>query len=73
MTYQPHQTPVDICIKTFGGVRKLAKAMGIDPAAVSRWKKRGTVPAYIQKKLLTIAKERQLEISAEDLIFGRYL
>ena len=66
-----NQTPVDICIKAFGGVRKLAKAMGIDPAAVSRWKKRGTVPAYIQKKLLETAKLQGLEISAEDLIFGR--
>lgn len=64
-------TPVDICIKEYGGVRKLAKAMGIDPAAVSRWKKRGTVPAYIQKKLLLNAKMHGFNISAEDLIFGR--
>lgn len=71
MENTPNLTPVDICIKAFGGVRKLAKAMGIDPAAVSRWKKRGTVPAYIQKKLLTVAKAQGLEISADDLIFGR--
>lgn len=71
MENTPKLTPVDICIKAFGGVRKLAKAMGIDPAAVSRWKKRGTVPAYIQKKLLTIAKAQGLDINADDLIFGR--
>lgn len=73
MTNQPHLTPVDICIKEYGGVRKLAKAMGIDPAAVSRWKKRGTVPSYIQKKLLLNAKMHGFNISAEDLIFGRPL
>lgn len=71
MENQPTLTPVDICIKEFGGVRKLAKAMGIDPAAVSRWKKRGTVPAYIQKKLLIDAKQKGYAITAEDLIFGR--
>ena len=66
-----HMTPVEICIGEFGGVRKLAKAMGIDPAAVSRWKKRGTVPSYIQKRLLDVARERGLSISADELIFGR--
>lgn len=71
MENQPTLTPVEICITAFGGVRKLAKAMGIDPAAVSRWKKRGTVPAYIQRKLLTAAKEKGYAITAEDLIFGR--
>lgn len=68
-----HLTPVEICILEFGGVRKLAKALGIDPAAVSRWKRRGTVPAYIQKKLLLTAHERGLNISADELIFGRPL
>ena len=68
-----HLTPVEICIREYGGVRKLAKAMGIDPAAVSRWKTRGTVPAYIQKKLLLNAKMHGFNISAEDLIFGRPL
>ena len=71
MNKQPLYTPVEVCIREFGGVRKLAKALGIDPAAVSRWKRRGTVPSYIQKKLIQTAKEKGLEISAEDLIFGR--
>lgn len=66
-----HLTPVEVCILEFGGVRKLAKAMGIDPAAASRWKRRGTVPSYIQKRLIELARERGLSISADELIFGR--
>lgn len=66
-----HTTPADLVIELFGGVRKLARALGRDPAAVSRWQRTGTVPTYIQKKLLEVAWERGIEISAHDLIFGR--
>lgn len=55
----------------FGGVRKLAKALGRDPAAISRWKRLGTVPSAVQRKLLEVALSRGLKISAQDVIFGR--
>ena len=66
-----HLTPVDVCLLEFGGVRKLAKALGRDPAAISRWKRLGTVPSAVQRKLLEVAAARGLNITALDVIFGR--
>jgi DNA-binding transcriptional regulator YdaS (Cro superfamily) len=43
-TINNHTTPVELAIDMFGGVRKLARALGRDPAAVSRWQKSGVVP-----------------------------
>lgn len=64
-------TPVDLVIHSFGGVRKLARAIDRDPAAISRWRKSGTVPTPVQRKLLELAWARGINISAHDLIFGR--
>lgn len=64
-------TPVDLAITRFGGVRKLARAIGRDPAAISRWKKSGTVPTSVQRKILEVAWERGVDMTAHDMIFGR--
>ena len=66
-----HLTPVEIAISEFGGVRALARALNRDPAAVSRWKKSGTVPTTVQKTLLETAWERGIKMTAHDLVFGR--
>ena len=66
-----HITPVEIAITEFGGVRALARALNRDPAAVSRWKKAGTVPTTVQKTLLETAWERGIKMTAHDLVFGR--
>lgn len=55
----------------FGGVRKLARALNRDPAAVSRWQKSGIVPTSVQRRLLELAWERGIDISAHDIVFGR--
>ncbi len=54
-TLQNHTTPVELAIDMFGGVRKLARALGRDPAAVSRWQKSGVVPTSVQRRLLELA------------------
>ena len=65
-------TPVELCISQFKGVRKLARAIHRDPAAVSRWQKGdGQIPTAIQRKLLHTAWDRGLHISAHDIIFGK--
>ena len=66
-----HTTPVDLAINLFGGVRKLARTLGRDPAAVSRWRKSGVVPTAAQRKILELAWEKGIDISAHDIIFGR--
>ena len=65
-------TPVQLAINEFGGLRKLARSINRDPAAISRWKStHGNIPSSIQRKLLTAAWDRGIEISAYDVIFGR--
>jgi hypothetical protein len=66
-----HITPVELVISMFGGVRKLAKCIGRDPAAVSRWRKNGLVPTQIQRKVLEAALAREINITAYDIIYGR--
>jgi hypothetical protein len=66
-----HITPVDLAIDMFGGVRKLAKSIGRDPAAVSRWRKSGLVPTQVQRKVLSAALERDIAITAHDIVYGR--
>lgn len=69
-------TPAAYAIQVFGGVARLAKALGTSMSTVSRWQLRrsdtpGMIPAPAQKKILAIARERKLPITAEDLILGR--
>ena len=46
------QTPYEVLISEFGGVRALARAIGRDPGSVSKWQKRdGTIPSSIQRKV----------------------
>jgi len=63
--------PAEWMIQQFGGVRATARAVGRNQAAVSRWKKRGTVPVDVQPIVLRLAKQHDLDITAEDLILGR--
>jgi len=66
------QTPAQIAIALFGGVRALARSIHRDAASVSKWQKGdGTIPTSIQRKLLTTAWDRGLELSAHEIIFGR--
>ena len=65
------KTPYELCIEEFGGVRELARQIGRDAGSVSKWKKQGTIPTSIQKKLLEKAWELDLNISAHELIFGK--
>tara|TARA_R100000278_G_scaffold119219_1_gene100479 strand:+ start:513 stop:725 length:213 start_codon:yes stop_codon:yes gene_type:complete len=65
------QTPVQLAISSFGGVRELARSINRDPAAVSRWQRSGNIPSSIQRKLLETAWDRGIELSAYDVIFGK--
>ena len=64
-------TPVDYVIRTFGGVRATARAIGVPFQTVFTWRKSGLLPAWQQKRILAIARAQTLDITAEDLILGR--
>lgn len=57
-----------------GGVRPLARALGIDPATVSRWQsggprgQRGLIPAEYQGQILRLARERGVELGPQDVV-----
>lgn len=64
-------SPAEYTVYVFKGVRATAKAVHRDPAAVSRWRKKGNVPINVQRVILEIAKEKKLDITPSDLINGR--
>jgi hypothetical protein len=68
-------TPADKCIDVFGGVRALARALDRNPSSVVRWRRpkdeggsNGAVPSGLQGRILALAQERGLTLTAEDLI-----
>lgn len=69
------ETPADKCIEAFGGVRALARALERNPSSVVRWRKpkdeggsNGAVPSALQGRILAIAQQRGLSLTAEDMI-----
>lgn len=68
-------TPADKCIEAFGGIRPLARALERNPSSIVRWRKpkdeggsNGAVPSGLQGRILAMAQERGLSLTAEDLI-----
>ena len=70
-------TPADIVIARFEGVRPLARLLGKDPSTIHRWKMPaskggldGRVPSSVQVRLLDLAREGGIALTAEELING---
>lgn len=65
--------PAQCAIEAFGGVRALARAVGVSPDIVSRWRSRcdGFIPRQQAVKIYQLARDRGLELTAEDLLIGR--
>lgn len=70
-------TPADIVISRFEGVRPLARLLGKDPSTIHRWRMPaakggldGRVPSAAQVKLLDLARERGIALTADELITG---
>jgi len=65
-------TPARFVIDTFGGVSATARLVGRDASTVSRWQsKDGIIPSNMHRKILHVAKKKNFDITANDLIFGR--
>lgn len=66
-------TPTKLVILLFGGIRPLARTLKINHSAVSQWQntKDQGIPRKHHASLLEIAKKRNIELSLEDLAFGR--
>ena len=53
----------------FGGTRKMADHLGEPPSTVQSWKAAGRIPASKQGAVLEKARELELDLTAEDIIF----
>lgn len=73
-----YKNPAQLVIETFGGVHMAAKAIGRSPASVCNWQKtrkwkgsQGSIPVSAQKDILKVAGKLGLDLTLEDLNFGR--
>ncbi len=61
---------IDRIIGIFGTQRELARALGVDQSSVSGWRRRGSIPARRQARILEIAAERGLDLGPADFFAG---
>ena len=75
-----HLSPVAYTVKVFGGTCALARAIGVERWVVAKWKQPAGVWRYgegdlpsgdVCRNILRAAKERGLDLTADDLINGR--
>jgi hypothetical protein len=57
---------VSAIIEQFGGTSAFAGAMGVPISTAHSWKAKGYIPEWRQPKVLELALERKLDISAAD-------
>jgi hypothetical protein len=65
--------PANYIIAKFKGTRGLAKAIDVDHAWISRWRKRGFIPAQHQITVLEAAKKQNIPLSPTEVIYGGWL
>lgn len=65
--------PAEYVVLIFGGVRILGRAIGRQPSAISQWFTRGggQIPKGAMIPIITAALRLNLDISTNDLLFGR--
>ena len=62
-------TQVDRIISKFGGLTRLADALGHKhPTTVQGWRKRGVVPLRQIARVVGAAKKRKISLKVEDLV-----
>ena len=68
--------PARVLINSFTGIRTLSLLSRIPAAAIKAWLfnpgSRGLIPAWYHVDLLLIAQKNNINLTAEDLIFGRW-
>lgn len=53
----------------FGGVRSMARALGVSPSSVMGWKRERRIPAQQQPAVLEVGATLGLLLTAEDVVF----
>ena len=60
----------EFVITKFGGLRKAARAIGIDPASVSRWRKNKIIPLRNTQKIINALKRNRIKYTVAQLTIG---
>ncbi len=55
-------------VRKFGGQTALSQLIGVNQSAIAYWVKRGAIPTKWHSKLLELASERGVSLSASDLV-----
>ena len=64
-------TPVELCIKEFGGIRPMARIINRNCGSICKWQKSGLIPTSIQRTVFEKICELNLDISPYESIMGR--
>lgn len=59
--------PGQVVINIFGGVRRTAEAMDVDPATVTRWRQNAHIPQKYWVKLIKVSADAGKKLSLEEL------
>jgi len=60
--------PAQLVVDKFGGQSALAKLIGKGQSTVQYWTKSGVIPSKWQTKLLTVAREQGIDLTATDFV-----
>src|SRR5437868_14540233 len=60
--------PAQVIVDKFGGQSTLANLIGKGQSTVQYWTKTGAIPSKWQSKLLAIAAEQQIDLTAADFV-----
>lgn len=64
-------TPAQLVIQRFGGVRRLARSVDLNASTVCRWNQgAGQIPRKRWNQLLTAAERDGIELSLNEIVFG---
>lgn len=65
--------PAEYVIHIFGGVRATARALNKTPSTISKWQRQnnGIIPSSNLQTIIDKAKELNLDITPDDLVYGR--
>lgn len=58
-------------VRKLFGTRALARSLDLTPGAILKWGRSGLVPAKYHERLLELAREQRLTLTAEMLIIGK--
>lgn len=64
-------TPAQLVIERFGGIRRLARSVGLAPSTVCRWQMgAGQIPRKRWEQVLKAADSSGIELSLNEVVFG---